>query len=278
MVVANNVTESVKFKRFLQESEKQFRNFVLQSPIAMTIFQGPDLVIQMANKVMYQTLWRKQRHEVIGKKLLDVFPELHGQKYPQQLKDVLELGKSFSEKESHAIIKGEDGQQEFYLDYEYAPLREVDGTISGVMVTVNDVSDKVRARLKLEEFSKELEEIVKERTGLLLTTNQKLKTSIAKLEKTNEELESFAYISSHDLQEPLRKIQIFSSRIKENYGKDFPVEVHEDFNRIVKAATRMRTLIDDLLSFSMTNNLNAESKVVNLYLILNEVIDGYVRN
>ena len=159
IVVATEVTESVKAKHFLMESEKQFRNFVMQSPIPMTIFRGEDYVIEMANKVMYEKIWRRKAEDVIGKKLLDEFPELEEQKYPELLHEVLTTGKIYRENESVAFVQGDDGLRKFYFDFEYSPLYETDGTVSGIMVTVNDITEQVEARRKVEESEKRFRNI-----------------------------------------------------------------------------------------------------------------------
>ncbi|MDC6350233.1 PAS domain-containing protein [Zeaxanthinibacter sp. PT1] len=271
MCVATEVTESVLLSNKLKESAKQFRNLVIQSPIPMTILRGPEFVIEMANDIMIDIIWRKDKEEVIGKKLLDIFPGLVDQKYPELLNKIIAKGETLTVKESHARIEGNDGTREFYLDYDYAPLRELDGTVSGIMVTVNDVTDKVHSRKKLEEFSKELEKQVYERTELLNKTNLQLRDSIRELEQTNEELQSFAYISSHDLQEPLRKIQVFTSRIKERSGAKFTDRDEQDFSRIIIAATRMRTLIEDLLAFSKTSTSQGDFRMMPIADVLEEV-------
>ncbi|NNF20186.1 MAG: PAS domain-containing protein [Flavobacteriaceae bacterium] len=271
MCVATEVTESVLLSNKLKESAKQFRNLVIQSPIPMTILRGPEFVIEMANDIMIDEIWRKDKEEVIGKKLLEIFPGLVEQKYPDLLNRIITNGESLTVKESHAKIEGNDGTREFYLDYDYAPLRELDGTVSGIMVTVNDVTDKVLSRKKLEEFSKELERQVYERTELLNKTNLQLRDSIRELEQTNEELQSFAYISSHDLQEPLRKIQMFTSRIKERSGAKFTDRDDQDFSRIIIAATRMRTLIEDLLAFSKTSTSLGDLRMMPIADVLDEV-------
>ncbi|MEP7254029.1 MAG: PAS domain-containing protein, partial [Ginsengibacter sp.] len=66
IVVATDVTASVNARFTLAESEKQFRNLVMQSPIPMTIFTGPDYVIELANKNMIEKVWRKKEADVIG--------------------------------------------------------------------------------------------------------------------------------------------------------------------------------------------------------------------
>lgn len=273
MSVAMEVTDSVLLRNKLKESEKQFRNLVMQSPIPMTIFRGPDHRIEMANEIMLKEIWRKKPREVLGKKVRDVFPELADQKYPELLDYVYTTGKPLSDQESFAQVVGDDGARDFYVDYNYAPLFEVDGTVSGLMITVNDVTERVQARRKLEAFSRELERQVDERTELLRKANQRLHDSIRELERTNADLQSFAYVSSHDLQEPLRKIQTFTSRILDRSGELLSDKDQQDFSRINVAATRMRTLIEDVLAFSRTSNHQGKFKKVNLRQLLGEVMD-----
>jgi PAS domain S-box-containing protein len=150
IVTVNEVTSLVKAKYLLAESEKQFRNVIRQSPIPMAIFRGRDYVIEMGNEVMFNNIWRKKEADIIGKKLLDVFPELNDQKYPELLKTVFDKGKILREKESVAYVRGDDGIKKFYFDYEYAPLFETDGTVAAIMVTVNDVTEGLMAKQKIE--------------------------------------------------------------------------------------------------------------------------------
>jgi PAS domain S-box-containing protein len=151
VVTVTDVSETVKAKHLLAESEKQFRNLVMQSPIPMAIFRSQDYNIEMANTVMFENIWRKKEKEILGKKILDVFPELIDQKYSELLNKVYSAGKVHREIESLAYVQGDDGLRKFYLDFEYNPLFETDGSVSGIMVTVNDVTEKVEARMKIEE-------------------------------------------------------------------------------------------------------------------------------
>ncbi len=156
IVVASEITSLVKAKHTLAESEKQFRNLVMQSPTPMAIFMGENHVIELANIQMIQKIWRKKESEVLGKRILDVFPELKTQKYPQLLREVYTSGKAHREDESVAYIEGNDGMKKFYLDFEYAPLFEREGTISGIIITVNDVTEKVEARHNAEDAGERL--------------------------------------------------------------------------------------------------------------------------
>jgi len=97
-------------------------------------------------------------------------------------------------------------------------------------------------------FSDELSRLVEARTRELLSVNEEL-------QKSNTELEQFAYISSHDLQEPLRKIKVYSSMIIDQDGSRLTEASLNRFNKIVDAAERMTNSLRDLLEFaSLSNN------------------------
>ncbi|PBJ16082.1 PAS domain S-box protein [Flavobacterium sp. ACN6] len=150
IIVAYEVTEEVKARYLLTESEKAFRNIVMESPIAMAIFRGKNHIIEMANTTMTKTIWQKEEKDTIGKPLLEVFPELENQKYPELLNEVVSNGKTIQENEAIAYVDIKGKLKKFYLDYEYTALYEKNGQASGVMVTVNDVTSKVKARKKVE--------------------------------------------------------------------------------------------------------------------------------
>jgi light-regulated signal transduction histidine kinase (bacteriophytochrome) len=93
----------------------------------------------------------------------------------------------------------------------------------------------------------------------------------AELEKSNNELKSFAYISSHDLQEPLRKIQTFSSLLLASEYERLSEKGKDRFERMQSAANRMQTLINDLLAYSRLNNEQSSSGTMDLASIVKEV-------
>jgi PAS domain S-box-containing protein len=97
-----------------------------------------------------------------------------------------------------------------------------------------------------------------------------LKRTQLRLEQSNRELENFASVASHDLQEPLRKIQTFSERVSSMYAETLGPEGRDYLERMNNAATRMRKLIDDLLAYSRVS-----SKTQTLHLVdLSELARG----
>ena len=109
------------------------------------------------------------------------------------------------------------------------------------------------------------EEKIKLLNHQLLENNEQLRTTI-------EELDRFAYVASHDLQEPLRKIMLFSDKILTKFQNRIDDEADVYFQKIVKASERMQHLVNDLLKFSKhTNDIYGFEKT-NLNEVLNEVL------
>jgi two-component system, LuxR family, sensor kinase FixL len=103
-------------------------------------------------------------------------------------------------------------------------------------------------------------------------SDEKLRNAAEKLEKNNRELQDFAYIASHDLQEPLRKIQAFGDRLKAKFGSALSEEGQDYLMRMQNAASRMQTLINNLLTLSRVTTKARPFSNVDLNEILREVL------
>jgi PAS domain S-box-containing protein len=101
--------------------------------------------------------------------------------------------------------------------------------------------------------------------------DEELRSSTRRLELSNRELEDFAYVASHDLQEPLRKIQAFGDRLKAKYAAELPAQARDYVERMQSAALRMQVLINDLLSFSRVTTRAQPFVPVDLGAVAGEV-------
>ncbi len=121
-----------------------------------------------------------------------------------------------------------------------------------------------------EEKEKRAAELIIANKELAFQNEEKGKRA-AELSIANKELLAFTYISSHDLQEPLRKIQTFVTIILENENKNLSENGKYNFQRMQLAAGRMQLLIDDLLAFSRINTTDHKFEKVDLSIIVEEI-------
>ncbi|MCG2612538.1 CHASE3 domain-containing protein [Flavobacterium sp. SM15] len=99
-------------------------------------------------------------------------------------------------------------------------------------------------------------------------TTKEIEQRNTELERSNKELTAFNYVASHDLQEPLRKIQTFISRLADKEAENLSETGNEYLKRITAASDRMRNLIDDLLEFSRSNKAEKEFETTDLNTLL----------
>ena len=149
-----------------------------------------------------------------------------------------------------------DGEYRWQLSRAIAQ-KDEEGNIQMWVGTSTDIHDQ-------KNFTNQLEKEVYERTEQLELKNKDLINM-------NIELQSFAYISSHDLQEPLRKIQTFASRLADLDDQNISPKAKTYLNRIEISAKRMQTLIQDLLAYSRTNSADRVFVKTNLDEIAEEI-------
>lgn len=135
----------------------------------------------------------------------------------------------------------------------YISLKSLQPKLPTVGIIITDLTEKKKNETIILEYQKDLENKNRE------------------LVQSNAELASFAYIASHDLQEPLRKIQTFASRIVEIDFDNLSEGGREHLGRMQNSAKRMQTLIDDLLTYSRTNTVERDFINTDLNLLIEEV-------
>jgi PAS domain S-box-containing protein len=131
----------------------------------------------------------------------------------------------------------------------------------------------IHAQKNIEQTLKDNREL-KETQKDLFDHQAQLQKKVLELNRSNYELEQFAHLASHDLQEPLRKLFFYSDVIKQKYSASIDGAGISMLNSMVKAAGRMKELIQDLLSFSQVQ----QQKLLMESVDLNEVIRELVRD
>ena len=141
-----------------------------------------------------------------------------------------------------------------------------------ILLAFTDITENAQQR-RLEK--RELEGIIKEGTLALQQSYQTLKEQNAALAKSNKELETFTFISSHDLQEPLRKIKNFAAVLLKDESGQLSKNGKDYLQRMQATAHRMQMLIEDLLTYSRVKNSLQSFENTSFHLIVEEVNDDF---
>jgi len=177
-----------------------------------------------------------------------------------QWKHAVETGEDF---ELEDRFRNKAGAYKWHLSRGLS-YKDDTGRISMWVGTNTEIQDHVLRKEGLEKA-------VAERTYELQHAIETLGENNNELERMNKELESFTYISSHDLQEPLRKIQTFASLLLQAGAYDIPETARDYLGRMQSAAWRMQQLIMDLLSFSRINTADRIFRHTALDVLIQEV-------
>ena len=135
--------------------------------------------------------------------------------------------------------------------------KTTEGKVTGSFGVVQDITAQ-------KEFALALRREVEQRTAELEVANKALQQANAGLLRSNAALEEFARAASHDLKEPVRKMRVFASRLRETLGSRLYSEEKETFDRMENAAGRMSLLVDDLLTYSQLDHTPPETESINL--------------
>jgi len=253
-------TDLILAKLKVEENENNMRNTILKAPVAMCIFRGPQHVVEIANDRMIELWGRIAAEDVINKPIFESLPEIKNQGFEQLLHGVFTTGETFSAQGVPVTLMRNGKIANVFVNFVYAAFREAEGNISGVIAVATDVTDQVIARQQIEE-------VVAERTKELAEAN-------SDLQKSNAELAQFAYIASHDLQEPVRKVATFAQMLEQSLG-NVDERSQKYLSKISTASSRMTTLIRDVLSYSQLSKDKETLRPVDLQLVVQDIINDF---
>ncbi|MDZ4251571.1 MAG: ATP-binding protein [Sulfuritalea sp.] len=144
---------------------------------------------------------------------------------------------------------------------------------TGLVFTVilRDVTARKAAAAALQRAHDELEIRVRERTAELRDSNRRLAQQARELARSNADLEQFAYVASHDLQEPLRMVASYTQLLVKRYRGRIDADADDFLNYIVDGALRMQRLINDLLAFSRVGTRGGKPEPTSLATVMQRV-------
>jgi PAS domain S-box-containing protein len=235
------VKELVERKRAEQHilAEQAWLRITLASIGDAVITTDPKgLVTSLNSTAEHLTGWSSE--EALGQPMEQVFSiinEITGQKLEDPVGEVMQSGLVVGLADRTALV-ARDGRV-IPVEDSAAPIQNGDGEILGVVMVFRDVTEKRKNELALADYAE-------------------------RLKSSNQELEQFATIASHDLQEPLRKIKWFGDLLRDQLGEALG-EVPEDYlERMNSAADRMQEMIRDLLELSRVNSQGRDFEMVDL--------------
>ncbi len=249
-------TDLMLAKMKVEENEMNMRNTILKAPVAMCIFRGGHHVVEIANERMLE-LWGKTAANMINRPIFDGLPEAKDQGFEQLLDKVFSTGETVVAEAVPVMLPRNGRLEQVFVNFVYAPFYEADRYITGVIAVATDVTSQVIARQKIEE-------VVAERTKELAEAN-------SNLQKSNAELAQFAYIASHDLQEPVRKVSTFAQMLEQTLGTNVDERAVKYLAKINSASSRMTTLIRDVLSYSQLSREKEVFEPVDLREIVRNI-------
>jgi PAS domain S-box-containing protein len=192
-----------------------------------------------------------------GKSDFDYFPnELATQFFNDEQKIIASGVPIINQEQFKRSIACDPGSQKRWMVASKVPWRDRRGQIVGTVGITRDIHE------------------LKQTQEVLRQSEERLRLFTARLEHSNRELQDFAYVASHDLQEPLRKIVVFGDRLKEKLDTmpAMDPEARDYLERMQKAASRMQTLISDLLNFSRVTTKAQPFAPVDLKTLASEVV------
>lgn len=244
LIVVNDITERKKSEEQLTQKINQI-NALISSVPAFIFLKDKELKYISVNDAFAKML-NKSVDEIIGKTDFDIFPEDIAANY-YKIENSLIANKELVFTNEEYIKCGDNGNYMWTLTNRKLFFDSY-GEVKGLVGTIMDITKNKASETELAQFSEELK-------------------------RSNKDLEQFAYIASHDLQEPLRKVIAFSERLKAKYYDILDETGKEYISRMTSASERMQKMINDLLSFSRISTKAKPFIEVDLNNVLENVLN-----
>ncbi len=241
--IVHDISQQKKAEQAQRESENKI-NSIIQAAVDGIITIDTRGIIEMVNPSAAR-LFGYSEEELIGQNIGLLMPEPDHSRHDQYMENYHRTG--------HRKIIG--------IGREVSG-RKKDGSVFPLYLSISEVQLTDR-----KVYTGFIHDITHQKVS-----EERLRRYAAELERSNRELQDFAYVSSHDLQEPLRKIQAFGDRLKTKEQNNLSDQGKDYIDRMLNAAVRMQNLINDLLTFSRVTTKSKPFEKVDLNEVLNGVL------
>ncbi|ARS40402.1 hypothetical protein CA265_12340 [Sphingobacteriaceae bacterium GW460-11-11-14-LB5] len=156
MNTAADVTDLNLAKQHAEFGEQNFRNMILQAPVAMCLLRGPAFIIEIANEAMLD-IWGKPRATVMNRPVFEALPDAKEQGLEQVMEEVYRSGEPFSANETPVQLLRHGKQDTVYQNFVYQAYRDPFGAILGVLAISVNVTEQVKSRLELQKAYEQIQ-------------------------------------------------------------------------------------------------------------------------
>jgi PAS domain S-box-containing protein len=218
--------------REIEQAQQKFKGLLESAPDAILIV-GEKGTIQLVNNKC-ELIFGYKKNELIGYNVELLLPERFRSAPHEQRKLFYDFPGVRSTEVGLELLGRRKNGEEFPVEISLSPLDTEEGLL--LTAAIRDISEKKRLEKEIRDVNLSLEKKVQQRT--------------AELEIKNKELEQFAYVASHDLQEPLRTTSSFVELLRKQYYGKIDENANRYIDYVIQASDRMKTLIKDLLDYS----------------------------
>jgi len=229
--------------RRIVEEENRFKANLLSTIGQAAIATDLDGVVNYWNKAA-EHIYGWKREEAIGRNIVDLVTPEDTMVEASEIMEVLKKGQTWL---GEFKVTKKDGTS-FLAMGSNSPIYDEQNVLAGMIGISSDISEKVKNEQLLKQYTRELE-------------------------RSNEELEQFAFVTSHDLQEPLRMLSSFMAQLKRKYSDRLDEKGLQYIYFATDGAKRMKQIILDLLLYSRANKPDEQNELINL----NELVSEYTQ-